>query len=146
MNGYTTILINGETVGIKFGYLAIKAFSLAAEKKRAVYYDKVKDGDGKDVDQLSFLGIAKLIQCGYNNNCELKEVEPTLTLEDFNDWVEGSTGDPERQKQVTEALTVFAQSQYVKTLAEMPQVNGAETEDTKKKTANRGSKKLNQAY
>jgi hypothetical protein len=145
MNGYTTIQINGATVGLKFGYLAIKAFSLAAEKKRAVYYDRVKGEDGVEADQLSFLGIAKLIQCGYKNNCELKEVEPTLTLDDFNTWVEESAGNIERAKEITEALTVFAQSQYVKALVEMPQPNGTETEEAKKKIAKAGSKKLKAA-
>jgi hypothetical protein len=124
MNGYTTININGETVGIKFGYLAIKEFSLAAEKKRDVYYDTV-NGE----PQLSFLGIAKLIHCGYKNNCEIKETEPKYFLEQFNDWVEIAINDEERKKQLAEVLTVFAESQYVKMLAEM-QVNG---EETKKK-------------
>jgi len=124
MNGYTTININGETVGIKFGYLAIKEFSLAAEKKRDVYYDTVNDEQ-----QLSFLGIAKLIHCGYKNNCEIKETEPKYFLEHFNDWVEIAINDEERKKQLAEVLKVFAEYQYVKRLAEM-QVNG---EETKKK-------------
>lgn len=132
MNGYTTININGEPVGIKFGYLAIKEFSLAAEKKRDVYYDTVNDEQ-----QLSFLGIAKLIHCGYKNNCEIKETEPKYFLEQFNDWVEMSINDEERKKQLAEVLTVFAESQYVKMLAEM-QVNG---EETKKKTVKGITKK-----
>jgi hypothetical protein len=139
MNGYINININGQTVGIKFGYLAIKEFSLAAEKKKAVYYDKSKNEKGEDVEQLSFLGIAKLIHAGYKNNCELKEVDPTLTLEDFNEWVEGAISNEETQKQLTETLTVFAQSQYVKTLSEK---NGNETEEAKKKIVNSGSRKL----
>lgn len=139
MNGYTQININGQSVGIKFGYLAIKEFFLAAEKKREVYYDKLGD-----VEQLSFLGIAKIIHCGYKNNCELKEVEPSLSLSDFNDWVEGSLNDEERKTQLAEVLNVFATSQYVKTLAEMAK-NGQETEETKKKIVKSGSRKLKAA-
>lgn len=137
MNGYTTISINGSPVGIKFGYLAIKDFSLAAEKKRDVYYDNL-NGE----QQLSFIGIAKLIQCGYKNNCELKEIEPVLTLEDFNSWVEEGISDTERATQLAEVLRVFAESQYVKALADMPRPE--ETERTKKKIVKSGSRKLKQ--
>jgi hypothetical protein len=138
MNGYTTININGQTVGIKFGYLAIKEFSLAAEKKRAVYYDKV-NGE----EQLSFLGIAKIIHCGYKNDCELKEVDPVLTLEDFNNWVEGIVGNVEAQKELTRVLTVFSESQFVKAM--IGDTNNVETEEAKKKIEKPGSRKLKAA-
>lgn len=128
MNGYISININGQPVGIKFGFLAIKEFSLAAEKKRDVFYDG---------DSLSFLGIAKLIQSGYKNNCEIKEVEPTLTLEDFNNWTEDAMSSEERKKELADVLNVFAQSQYVKTLQDLPK-----DEEAKKKNSKTTTKKL----
>jgi hypothetical protein len=109
-----------------------------------VYYDTVKNEKGEDTRQLSFIGIAKIIHCGYRNNCELKEVEATLTLDDFNTWVESSLSDEEIRKQLTDALEVFASSQYVKALADMAK-NGSETEETKKKIVQRGSRKLKAA-
>lgn len=127
MTGYIQININGQPVGIKFGLLSIKDFSLAAEKKRDVLYEG---------ENLSFLGVAKLIQCGYKNNCEIKEVEPVLTLEDFNNWTEEAMSSDERKKELAEVLNVFAQSQYVKLLQDLPQ-----DEDAKKKTLKGTSKK-----
>ena len=130
MNGYTTININGQTVGIKFGLLAIKEFSLTTEKKREVLYEG---------DNLSFLGMAKLIQCGYKNNCEIKEVQPTLTLEDFNNWTEEALTSDERKNDVSVVLNCFAESQFVKTLIDLPK------EETKKKTQSNTLKKSNPA-
>jgi hypothetical protein len=120
MNGYTQINVNGEPVGIKFGFPAIKEFAIATEKKREVFYDG---------DSLSFLGIAKLIQCGYNNNCEIKEVEPVLTLEDFNNWTEEAMNSEERKGELAVVLNAFAESQYVKLLTDLPK-----EEEAKKKT------------
>jgi hypothetical protein len=106
MNGYAQINIDGTAVDLYFGYLAIKAFQLAAEKKRDMYYEKVKQGE-EEVEQFSFLGYAKLIECGYKNNCEVEEVQPTYTLKDFNYWVEGSVNNPERQTQIVKVLEAF---------------------------------------
>jgi hypothetical protein len=132
MNGYTQIKVNGEPVGVKFGFLAIKEFAIATEKKREVFYDG---------DSLSFLGIAKLIQCGYKNNCEIKEVEPVLTLEDFNNWTEEAMNSEERKAELAVVLTAFAESQYVKTLTDMKG-----DEEAKKKTPKSTLRKSSAKY
>lgn len=126
MNGYIKININGEPVGIKFGFSAITSFYVATEEKKEVYYSG---------ESLTFLGIAKLIHCGYKNNCEIREEVPALTLEDFHNWVEEAMTNDERKKEVAEVLNVFSDSQYVKALIDLPK------EETKKKTSKSTLKK-----
>lgn len=130
MTGKATITIDGKAVALKFAWNAVKDFSLAAEKKQHVYYDG---------GQLSFLGMAKLLHCGYKCACEVQEVEPEMTLEPFSDFVESSMSDPRAAKELTNALTVFAKSQTVKTLAELNK--NSVQEEAKKKTVKAGTKK-----
>lgn len=127
MNGYTTITINGQSVGIKFNYKAVGDFFIAAVDKRDSYY--------VGEDKFTYLGIAKLLKCAYDQNCEIKEVDPSLTLEDFFNWVESAyMKDSEKDKaEITKALETFNQSQYVKTLVE--QMSEPKEEGSKKKTS-----------
>jgi hypothetical protein len=124
-NGYTTINIDGKAIGIKFGWGAIKDFAEADQKRHDVYYAKVSV-EGKDVESLTYLGIAKLLQCGYLNNCAIKEVDPVLTLEDLNDWVESTIDNAQAADELTKVLNVFSESKIVK-------VGQREDEDVKKK-------------
>lgn len=142
MNGYIQININGQPTGIKFGEYAIKKFRIAAEKNHDVFYEKVKNQKtGKEEDSLTFLGIAKIFHCGYLNNCAIKEAEPELTLEVFNDFVEQVFfGTDEKSKEeMAKGLNVFSESQYVKLLVNA--VNELEEEETKKKGSKNTSKK-----
>jgi hypothetical protein len=132
-NGYTTININGQAIGIKFGWGAIKEFAEADQKRHDVYYSKI-NVEGKEVESLTYLGIAKLLQCGYKNNCDIKEVDPVLTLEDFNDWVEGTLDNAQAAEELTKVLNVFSESKLVK-------VGQRGDEEVKKKKT--GSKKSN---
>jgi len=78
-NGYTTLTIGDKSNRIKFAYLCIKLFVEASEKKLDIYFS------GKS---MTVFGIAKLIQCAYINNCEIKETVPELVFENFHDCVE----------------------------------------------------------
>lgn len=132
-NGYTSISINGQSVGIKFNYKAVGDFIIATIEKRDKYY--------VGEDKFSYLGIAKLLKLGYDENCEIKEVEPTLSLEDFFNWVEAAhLENKESDKaEITKAINVFNDSQYVKTLVE--QFTDKTGEESKKKTPKSTSKK-----
>jgi hypothetical protein len=127
MNGYTTIAINGQSVGIKFNYKAVGDFFIAAVDKRDSYY--------VGEDKFTYLGIAKLLKCGYDENCVIKEQEPAYSLEFFFNWVEGAyLNNSEKDKaEITKALETFNQSQYVKTLVE--QMSEPKEEGSKKKTS-----------
>jgi hypothetical protein len=105
MNGYIKITINGQEVGLKFAYPAIKEFTLAAAGKKDLYLSN---------DSLSDFGIAKLIHCGYKNNCELLEVNPSLTLSQVSDWVEEALDNPKRIDELAQILEVYADSRYTK--------------------------------
>lgn len=135
MNGKTSININGQPVTLTFGFMAIKEFSIAAAKKRDLYYETTQDAKGKEQSNLTFFGYAKLFHSAYKNDCELKETEPEFTLEEFNEWVEGSMGDQKRTEEIAKALVVFAESKYVKTLIDQVDV------ETKKKTPKKSLKK-----
>jgi hypothetical protein len=110
MNGYIKVNINGQEVGLKFGYPAIKEFTLACADKPGVYLAK----DEKEESTITDLGIAKLIHSAYKNECLLLERSPVLTFKDFNEWVEGAMEDEARKDVIIEVLGVWATSRYTK--------------------------------
>lgn len=132
-NGYIQININGQPVGVKFNYKAVGDFFIAAIDKRDSYYI----GE----DKFTYLGIAKLLKCGYDENCVIKEQEPAYSLEFFFNWVEGAyLSNSEKDKaEITKALDAFNQSQYVKTLVD--QMTQPSEGEAKKKTGTATSKK-----
>lgn len=109
MNGYTQIEINGQQVGLKFAYPAIKWFMEAAAGSDLYFIEG--DSGGFTVE-----GLAKLIQCSYKNNCLLKEVEPVLTYEDFFNWVEQGQETETGQADLIRVTDVYAQSTVMKKL------------------------------
>ena len=111
---YIQITINGNLVGLKFGMLATQLFYEVIEKgKRVMIGDTVNE-----------LGIAYLLYFGYINNCEVKQVDPSLTFEDFYNLVEDSTNGNE---EITKALECWSNSQTMKKAVE-------QAEEAKKKS------------
>lgn len=136
MNGYISININGQPTGIKFNYKAIgDFFTIASEKKDSYYIGE---------DRLSYLGMAKLIQLAYNENCVIKEQEPSLSLENFFDFVENAyLENVEADKvEIKKALDAFNESKYVKILTE----DLVDNTEAKKKTSQGKLKKSNAKY
>jgi hypothetical protein len=126
MNGYIEVDINGQKVGLKFGYPAVKEFTLASVASQDLY---IENGN------LSDIGIAKLIQCGYNNYCLLQERPPVLKFMEFSEWVEGALDDKERLEVIGNILTVYADSRYTKLAIErMKEQKKSLTKTTKTKT------------
>lgn len=120
MNGSTTIQINGQTVGLKFAYPAIKWFTEAT----------MKDPDGifftpGGESTFTVEGLAKLIQCSYRNHCLIKEVEPTLSYEDFFDFVEENQDTEEGQRELMRITEVYAAASVMKRLIEAQKKNPA---------------------
>lgn len=111
MNGYISITLStGEVVGLKFAYPAIRMFAEAMAGKGQFYYT---EGDSP---QMTIEGIAKFIECGYKNNCLVKEVEPLFKYENFFDWVESSIQYPEVAEQINRVLECYAATEYAKKL------------------------------
>jgi hypothetical protein len=111
MNGYCTIQINGQPVGLKFAYPAIKWFT--EESINSDLYFLPGEGGGFTVE-----GLAKLIQCSYRNNCLIKEVEPELKFEDFFNWVEQSQETDEGRAELEKVVKAYADSSVMKKLLE----------------------------
>ena len=116
MNGYTTITLNGQQVGIKFAYPAIKWFTEESIKKNDLFF--VQGENGEDSSGFTVEGFAKLIQCSYKNNCLLKEVEPVFTYEDFYNYVEASQDTEQGQIELTRIAESYAESSVMKKIIE----------------------------
>lgn len=114
---YTQITINGKLVGLKFGMYCTQLFYEVIESGK-----KVMIGD-----TVNELGITYLLWFGYLNNCEVKQVDPSLTFEDFYNVVEESASGNE---EITKALDCWSNSQPVQKAVE----------EAKKKSSGKKSK------
>jgi hypothetical protein len=104
MNGYVRITINNSEVGLKFGHLAQKLFWDVAEKRWEFYA-------GDNTTPFSQYGWAKYFHAAYLNNCLLKEADPTLTYEDFAEWMETIGTDESVREQFKKAVNVWGEAQ-----------------------------------
>lgn len=102
MNGFTTITINGESVGIMFGMYANRVF--AERKQNAKYYSG---------DSLNELGIAALLHAGYENHCVLEDKEGALSLKDFSSYVDEMTITGETEE-IKRAVETWSNSHFIK--------------------------------
>ena len=110
MNGACNITINGQSVGLKFAYPAIKWFTEATLRDNGIFFTPGDDST------FTVEGLAKLIQCSYRNHCLLKEVEPTLSYEDFFNYVEANQDSEEGQKELLRITEVYATASVIKKL------------------------------
>lgn len=120
---YTSIVINGQKVGIKFGMASFRYLS-----------EKFVDGKAYHNNELTEIGISYIVYSGYYNNCIVKEEEPTLSFSDFVDWVEVSLLDSEKSKEVMEVISLWGSNDFIRKKEEKEN-----TEEPKKKIS-RGKK------
>lgn len=99
---------------MKFAYPAIRMFGEAMADKGEFYYTGT-EGDS----QMTVEGIAKFIECGYKNNCLIKEVQPVFKYEHFYEWAEKAITDEDVAKQIAAVLECYAQTEYAKKLQEL---------------------------
>ena len=105
---YAQITINGEAVGMRFGMLATQLFYDAAENgKRLMVGGNITD-----------VGIAYVLYCGYVNHCEVKMIDPVLTFDVFYDRVDGAG---EGDSEIGVALDCWAKSRVVQKAVEASQ-------------------------
>lgn len=119
---YTTITINDQKVGLKFGMASFRYLS-----------EKFVEGISFDRGELTEIGIAHLIYAGYYNNCLVKNVLPELKFEELVDFVESNIKKVVFLDEMKEMLKVWGESDMIKTVAENT------TEEPKKKIS-RGKK------
>lgn len=115
---YTTVTINGEKLGLKFGMASFRYLQ-----------EKLNNNLIMQNDELNELGISYLIYSGYYNNCLVKEVEPTYNLEYFVDWVENGMNNEDVVEQIKNILIIWGNNQFIKNAQPKE-----EKEETKKKS------------
>src|SRR5690242_17432294 len=104
----TTIKIDGQEVGLRFGHTSHRWFVLEAINDKDFF---------TGASDLTEIGVAKLLQFAYMNQCKVKEIKPDIPFEKFFDWVEDRL-DGELSKELNDVLKVWADSQPVKKQAE----------------------------
>ena len=122
---YTTITINDQKVGLKFGIASFRYLS-----------DKFKDGISFENGELNEIGVAHLVYSGYYNNCLVKGVLPEMTFENLVDYIETNIMKPEFLEELKGIIKVWGESDMIKS-------NVAQTEQVEpeaKKKSSRGRK------
>jgi hypothetical protein len=122
---YTTITINNQKVGLKFGMASFRYLS-----------DKFKDGISFENGELTEIGVAHLVYSGYYNNSLVKGVLPELTFENLVDYVESNIMKNEFLEELKNIIKVWGESEMIKSnIAETQEVD-----DKAKKKSLRGKK------
>jgi hypothetical protein len=101
---YTTITINDQKVGLKFGMASFRYLQ-----------DKLVEGKSYQDGNINEIGIAQIIYSGYFNNCLVKDVEPTIKVEDVVDWIEMNLNNDEVMTQIKSVIEMWTNNQYIKT-------------------------------
>lgn len=101
---YCTITINGEKIGLKFGMASFRYLS----------QNKFVEGKSFQNNDLTEIGIAYILYSGYYNNTIVKDIEPTLTFEDFVDYIESNLKNTEFLEEIKKAVEVWASSEFIK--------------------------------
>jgi len=122
---YTTITINDQKVGLKFGMASFRYLS-----------DKFKDGVSFENGELNEIGVSHLVYSGYYNNCLVKGVLPEMTFENLVDYVETNIMKPEFLEELKNIIKVWGESDMIKSNVASTQ----EVEETTKKKSSRGKK------
>jgi hypothetical protein len=122
---YTTITINDQKVGLKFGMASFRYLS-----------DKFKDGISFENGELNEIGVAHLVYSGYYNNCLVKGVLPEMTFENLVDYVETNIMKNEFLEELKGIIKVWGESDMIKSNVAATQ----EQEPEAKKKSSRGRK------
>jgi hypothetical protein len=122
---YTTITINDQKVGLKFGMASFRYLS-----------DKFKDGISFENGELNEIGVAHLVYSGYYNNCLVKGVLPEMTFENLVDYVETNIMKPEFLEELKGIIKVWGESDMIKSNVAAAE----EVDDKAKKKSSRGKK------
>jgi hypothetical protein len=122
---YTTITINDQKVGLKFGMASFRYLS-----------DKFKDGFSFENGELNEIGVAHLVYSGYYNNCLIKGVLPEMTFENLVDYIEVNILKSEFLEELKNVISVWGESDMIKSNIAANQ----EIDDKAKKKSSRGKK------
>jgi len=118
---YCTITINGEKIGLKFGMASYRYLS----------QNRLVEGKSFQNNELTEIGLAHILYSGHYNNSIVKDIEPTLTFENFVDYVEANISNDAFLDEVKKAIDIWASTDFVK--------KSQEVQEPKKKSS-RGKK------
>lgn len=130
-NGYIQINLNGDMIGLKFALPGIRMWGEAMIGKADFYTVSDNSDPANPKIEVTIEGLAKFIECGYINNCMIKETEPLFKYEHFYEWVEKSITDPEVAKQIEEVMRCYQDSIY---FVEATKANGEVKGEEEKKS------------
>lgn len=114
MNGKINITIDGNIVPLRFAYPAIRMFLEAMQNKSQFYYAEGIDGK----PTMTVEGIAKFIECGYKNECLIKEIEPVFKYEFFYDFVSNMAADECIANQIADVFRCYGDTDIRKAVDE----------------------------
>lgn len=117
---YTTITIDQNKIGLKFGMASFRYLS-----------DKFVNNVSFNGNELNEIGIAHILYSGYYNNCLVKNVDVGLTFEYFVDYIEANINNEQFISELTSVIKVWSDSDIIKQTQEV--------KEPKKKTS-RGKK------
>lgn len=100
---YTTITIEGQEIGLKFGMFSAKYLQT-----------KLNNGFCFIGDEITEIGIAHVLYAGYLNNCAIKDIKPELTFEGVVNFIEGSIKDADKVTALTNVIKVWSEVQFAK--------------------------------
>lgn len=100
---YTTLTINGETIGLKFGMASFRYLE-----------NKFVEGKSFTNEQINEIGIANIIYSGYYNNCLIKDAEPKYSFEYFIDWIEANLNNIESINEITRIINFWSSNDFIK--------------------------------
>lgn len=114
MQNFMQIKIGEKIVGLKFGLPAVRRIN----EMQAKYPLQDLVQEDPEIKLYNSLGVAHMAYAGYLNNCMVKEIEPTLTLEYFVDHFEQAFYDQDGQEwqDGQEMLEFFSGTMTVKSL------------------------------
>lgn len=111
---YTTITINNEEIGLKFGMASFRYLT-----------DKFVDGISFDGNTINEIGISHILYSGYYNNCLVKNEKPKHNFESIVDWIESNLRNETVLSELQEVIKVWSESDIIK--------EASETDPSKKK-------------
>ena len=117
---YTTITINGEKIGLKFGMASFRYLSEG----------KFIEGKSFQNNVITEIGIAHIIYSGYMNNCIVKDIDEKYQFEYFVDFVESNIANNDFLEEIKKIIDLWSNSDFIKN----------QTDESSKKKNTRGKK------
>jgi len=119
---YTTIDIEGNTIGLKFGMASFRYLQ-----------GRLKSGISYNGNELTEIGFAQILYSGYYNNCIVKDIVPEYKFEYFVDFVEKNLNNPIILEKIKNVIELWTNNDILKSAE-------SKVNDESKKKTTRGRK------